>query len=81
MMPSDKKRINLTVPDDVYKLLQEYKREACVSNDATACLQLIVLQLKAQKKSKIAMSVFANLSPEQLQQAFNEGVSFIKENL
>ena len=79
MMPSDKKRINLTVPDDVYTLLQEYKREACVSNDATACLQLIVLQLKAQKKSKIAMSVFANLSPEQLQQAFNEGVSFIKE--
>ena len=58
MMPSDKKRINLTVPDDVYTLLQEYKREACVSNDATACLQLIVLQ-----------------------QAFNEGVSFIKENL
>ena len=80
-MPSDKKRINLTVPNDVYELLQEYKKEVCVSNDATACLQLIVLQLKAQKKSKIAMSVFANLSSEQLQQAFNEGVSFIKENL
>lgn len=80
-MPSDKKRINLTVPDDVYELLQEYKKEACISNDATACLQLIVLQLKAQKNSKVAMKVFANLSQEQLQQAFNEGVSFIKDSL
>ena len=80
-MPSDQKRINLTIPDDVYELLQEYKKEACVSNDATACLQLIILQLKAQKNSKVAMRVFANLSQEQLQQAFNEGVNFIKENL
>ena len=43
-MPSDKKRINLTVPDDVYELLQKYKKNACISNDATACLQLIIVQ-------------------------------------
>ena len=63
MMPSDKKRINLTVPDDVYTLLQEYKREACVSNDATACLQLIVLQLKAQKKS-LGEKIFGTASAD-----------------
>ena len=73
-MPSDKKRINLTVPDDVYERLQEYKKEACISNDASACLQLIVLQLKAQ-------NLLEQKSLEQLQQMSDEGLSFLKENL
>ena len=72
-MPSDKKRINLTVPDDVYELLQEYKRSACISNDATACLQLIIQQA--------VIKIFENLSLEQLQQISNEGLGFLKEHL
>ena len=55
-MPSDKKRINLTVPDDVYELLQKYKKNACISNDATACLQLIIQQLKACQLSSCSKS-------------------------
>lgn len=54
-MPSDKKRINLTVPDDVYELLQKYKKNACISNDATACLQLIIQQLKAEAGKQTVM--------------------------
>ena len=66
-MPSDKKRINLTVPDDVYERLQEYKKEACISNDASACLQLIVLQLKAQKNIRLMQNLL-----EQTDQAQRE---------
>ena len=81
MMPSDKKRINLTVPDDVYERLQEYKKEASISNDASACLQLIVLQLKAQKNIRLMQNLLEQKSLEQLQQMSDEGLSFLKENL
>ena len=80
-MPSDKKRINLTVPDDVYERLQEYKKEACISNDASACLQLIVLQLKAQKNIRLMQNLLEQKSLEQLQQMSDEGLSVLKENL
>ena len=80
-MPSDKKRINLTVPDEVYALLQEYKEDACVSNDATACLQLIVLQLRAQKNIRIVKDMMERSSLEQLQQMSNDGLSFLKESI
>lgn len=49
-MPSKNKRINLTVPVSVYELLEEYKKENGIINDATACLQLIIVQLKTIKK-------------------------------
>ena len=80
-MPSDKKRINLTVPDDVYELLQDYKRSACISNDATACLQLIIQQLKAETGKQAVIKIFENLSLEQLPQSSNEGLGFLKEHL
>ena len=80
-MPSDKKRINLTVPDDVYERLQEYKKAACISNDASACSQLIVLQLKAQKNIRLMQNLLEQKSLEQLQQMSDEGLSFLKENL
>ena len=76
-MPSDKKRINLTDPDDVYERLQEYKKEACISNDASACLQLIVLQLKAQKNIRLMQNLLEQKSLEQLQQMSDEGLSFL----
>lgn len=41
-MPSDKKRINLTIPDNIYQQLQTFKADNGITNDATACLQLIV---------------------------------------
>ena len=35
-MPSDKKRVNLTIPDDLYQRIQEYKQRQGVTNDASA---------------------------------------------
>lgn len=45
-MPSNKKRINLTVPQDYYDMLKSYMKETGLENEATACLQLIVLRLR-----------------------------------
>lgn len=80
-MPSDKKRINLTVPDGIYEKLQKYKEENGLTNDATACLQLIVQQLKAQENGKIMMRLLQETSVEQLMQISNEGIAIAKEEL
>lgn len=48
-MPSDKKRINLTVPDEVYQRLQAYMVRNGIYRDATACMQLILLRLDVEE--------------------------------
>ena len=78
-MPSDKKRINLTIPDEVYERLQAYKNESGIVNDATACLQLIVQQLKAYENNKVIMNFLQNSTLEQLQQADNEGAAQLQD--
>ena len=78
-MPSDKKRINLTIPDEVYERLQAYKNESGIVNDATACLQLIVHQLKAYENNKVIMNFLQNSTLEQLQQAANEGAAQLQD--
>ena len=74
-MPSDKKRINLTIPDEIYERLQAYKNETGIVNDATACLQLIVQQLNAHANNKAVLHFLQNSTLEQLQQAANEGAA------
>lgn len=78
-MPSDKKRINLTIPDEVYERLQAYKNESGIVNDATACLQLIVQQLKAYENNKVIMNFLQNSTLEQLRQAANEGAAQLQD--
>ena len=78
-MQSDKKRINLTIPDEVYERLQAYKNESGIVNDATACLQLIVQQLKAYENNKVIMNFLQNSTLEQLQQAANEGAAQLQD--
>lgn len=78
MMPSDKKRINLTVPDDVYQDLQEFKSENGISNDASACLQLVIRQLRAEKNSKLMLDAMRKFSPEDLELISAEGLKTLK---
>ena len=78
-MPSEKIRINLTIPDEVYERLQAYKNESGIVNDATACLQLIVQQLKAYENNKVIMNFLQNSTLEQLQQAANEGAAQLQD--
>ena len=74
MMPSDKKRINLTVPEDIYQDLQEFKSENGISNDASACLQLVIRQLRAEKNSKVMFDTMRTFSPEDLERISAEGL-------
>ena len=78
-MPSDKKRINLTVPDDIYEKLQIYKDRNGITNDAGACLQLIIQQLRAQENTELVLKMMRNSSLDQLMEISKEGLSYLKE--
>ncbi|WP_130868381.1 hypothetical protein [Intestinimonas massiliensis (ex Afouda et al. 2020)] len=78
-MPSDKKRINLTVPDPLYERLQQFKEKNGIVNDATACLQLITQQLNSQDQSEVLMNLLRETSLDTLMQLSNDGLAFSKE--
>lgn len=80
-MPSDKKRINLTIPDELYVRLQAYKNEQGISSDASACLQLIVQQLNGLEQSKAMLRLINNCSVEQLTKLSEEGYVELKAAL
>ena len=80
-MPSHKKRINLTIPDELYVRLQAYKNEQGISSDASACLQLIVQQLNGLEQSKAMLRLINNCSVEQLNKLSMEGLTLTKSVL
>ncbi len=80
-MPSDKKRINLTVSDSVYEKIQRYKEERGISNDASACLQLIVQQLKAIENGQIVLNAIKSIPTDTLLSMSHEGLHTIKSAL
>ena len=47
-MAHNSKRINLSVPEAFYRQIALYRERNGLSSDAGACLQLIILQLRAQ---------------------------------
>lgn len=51
-MPTTNKRINLTVPDELYQRLKAYMVENGFISDATACRQLITKQLNSLNAAK-----------------------------
>lgn len=77
-MPSNKKRINLTVSDEIYEQLQEFKQKNGISNDAGACLQLITKQLKSQREMEGLLEIVKKFSINDLQQLSNEGLAIVK---
>ena len=80
-MPSDKKRINLTVPDDLYDRLQRYKARNGLSSDATVCLQLIVRQLNADENSEAIFKLVQGMSFDQLAALSKDGYNELQEGL
>lgn len=77
-MPSDKKRINLTVPDNIYEQLQAYKEEQGLMSDATACLQLIVRQLKVQENEKTLWKLMRDMPAKEYMEASKVGFELIQ---
>ena len=80
-MPSDKKRVNLTIPDNIYQQIQQYKEENGLANDATACLQLVVKQLKAEENAKTMWKFFNEVSPEDYAKYSLEGFNALKDEI
>lgn len=80
-MPSKKRRINLTVSDEIYEQLQKYKLENGLENDATACLQLVVRQLRSEENAKELTKLLHNLNEEQLMGLCSTGISHSKAQL
>lgn len=77
-MPSDKKRINLTIPDGLYERLQAYKTKNGIMNDATACLQLITQQLNGQEQTEALLKMVNGASVEQLLEVSRVGFDLLK---
>lgn len=80
-MPSTNKRINLTVPDDIYQRILAYKQENGILSDTGACYQLIIQQLNANDQQKLMLEYLKNSSLDELQKISSEGMKFIKDNL
>ena len=78
-MPSDKKRINLTVPDNIYHKLLQYKEDNGLTSDATACLQLIVQQLKSQENSKALFRMMATITEDDYRVMAQDGYATIQD--
>lgn len=78
-MPSTKKRINLTVPESIYNKIQVYKEENGLESDATACLQLVVQQLKAQESSKAMFNLLNGLTTDQIKALSVDGWDYFEQ--
>ena len=78
-MPSTNKRINLTVPDELYQRLKVYMAKNGFTSDATACLQLITRQLNGQEHMEAMLDMFRRLNEETARKIFDEGFTLVKQ--
>ena len=77
-MPTDKKRINLSIPEEVYERLAMYKKKNGITSDAGACLQLIVRQLDALDNTEVMLDIVRRFSVDELNQLSEQGMTQLK---
>jgi hypothetical protein len=80
-MPSKNQRVNLTLNDEVYEQLQNYKKKYGIPNDATACRQLVVQQLKSLETTEEMTRIMKEMTVEQLLAYTNQGMKEMKAEL
>lgn len=78
-MPTEKKRVNLSIPDAVYERLLAYKQKNGITSDAGACLQLITRQLDNIEQGELMLKAASKFSLEELQQMSNLGLATMKQ--
>ena len=78
-MPTEKKRINLTLPDEIYSRLQVYRNRYGISSDAGACLQLIVRQLDNIENGERMLQMVSRFTEEELQQMTSMSIPVMKQ--
>ena len=77
-MPSNNKRVNLTISDQVYERIQAYKLKNGISSDATACMQLIVRQLDGIENAEKMMQMMSRFTLEEVQKMSELGLKSIQ---
>lgn len=80
-MPTTNKRINVTIPDNIYERLLAYKQKNGITSDASACLQLIVRQLDSIATGEQMMQLMSKFSLDELKQISDIGLADIKTAL
>lgn len=78
-MPTDKKRINLTLPDEIYSRLQIYRSKYGIASDAGACLQLIVRQLDSIETGERMMQMVSRFTEEELKEMTSMSIPIMKQ--
>lgn len=76
-MPTTNKRINITIPDNIYDRLLVYKQKNGIISDSSACLQLIVRQLDGIDQAEQMMKVVSKFDIDELKRISNLGLDFI----
>ena len=77
-MPTDKKRVNLTIPEDVYARLQAYRTKYAIATDAGACLQLIIRQLDSIENGEQMMQIMSRFNMDELKELSDIGLASLK---
>ena len=77
-MPTDKKRVNLTIPEEVYARLQAYRTKYAIATDAGACLQLIIRQLDSIANGEQMMQIMSRFNMDELKQLSDFGLASLK---
>ena len=77
-MPSTNKRVNLTIPPDVYERLKQYMQETGELSDAGACLHVVVQQLNAYENNKMFTTFISKMSNDALKKISDDGIDTIK---
>jgi hypothetical protein len=77
-MPTKNKRINLTIPEELYEEIQIFKKESYITTDSAACIQLIKGRLKAFAEGKVMIEALKKMSPEDLDNISREGLNFMR---
>lgn len=80
-MPSTNKRINLTIPDELYARIVSYKEENGIMNDTNACYQLIIQQLNAYDNMKSMNKIIRNMTLEEMKNISADGLSILKAGI
>lgn len=80
-MPSENKRINLTVTPELYEQILSYKAKYGCPTDTSACIQLITQRLHSLEETEQMLKVFKAIPEEELTRLSLEGINLMKTEL
>ena len=74
-MPTEKKRVNLTIPEEVYERIASFRKKNSIPSDAGACLMLIQQQLDNIERTEEMMKMVRQFTPDDLRKINDIGMN------